>query len=355
MARSLTELHADMKALLTNKQSTASQQNETSQSNPRCELSFREETRRVFVDVVQKHFIDAGERPAPRPVFRKVHGVARASLRMSSAIPDRFRHGLFAHSEFAAWVRFSSDTAPNTPDSANSTLGIGIKLFGVHGDTLDADDPDAGTADLVMQNHDRFFVDTGQDFCAFSEAAVFGDIEAYLAAHPETKVVLDEMAKPEASVLTATYWSVLPYACGPEAIVKYRLRPLDAPKQTPAAGSDPNFLKVDLAQHLSSGEAVFEFAVQGFSMESETPIDAATRRWPTPFDAIGTLTIEQQDINRIGQSIYGDNISIHPWRTPEANRPLGSIADSRRITYRSSAYLRRNTNGVPTVEPRSPR
>lgn len=319
-----------------------------------CRASFREETRRIFVDIVQRHFIATGQKPAPRPVFRKLHGVVRGILRIDPDLPERFRHGLLAQREFPAWIRFSSDTAPVTPDSANATLGIGIKLFGVDGETLDADDPDAGTADLLMQNHDRFFVDTGADFCAFSHAAVFGDFDAYLAAHPETRRVLDEMAKPEASVLAATYWSVLPYACGPEAIVKYRLRPIgEAADAAPAA--DPNGLAVDLARRLRDREAAFELAVQPFSNDTETPLDAATRRWPTPFQRIGWLTIARQDVAAAGQAAYGDNLSIHPWRTPEANRPLGSISDARRIAYRSAAHLRRTANGVPAVEPTRPR
>ncbi|TIS45798.1 MAG: hypothetical protein E5W96_29365 [Mesorhizobium sp.] len=319
-----------------------------------CAASFREETRRLFVDVVQRHFLASGIRPAPRPVFRKVHGVAKATLRIDQGIPERFRQGLFSYRELVAWVRFSSDTSPDTPDASRSTIGIGIKLFGLRCETLDADDPDAGTADLLMQNHDRFFVDTGQDFCEFSHAAVNGNFDAYLAEHPETKVVLDEMAKPESSVLTATYWSVLPYACGPEAIVKYRLRPMLASSQA-TPGADPNFLKVDLANRLSSSEAAFEFAIQPFSTDTETPVDAAIRRWPTAFVPIGSLVFERQDVNRAGQELYGDNLSINPWRTPLDNRPLGSIADSRRITYRSSAYVRRTANGVAAVEPRRPR
>ncbi|WP_246802231.1 hypothetical protein [Ensifer sp. ENS06] len=319
-----------------------------------CKASFREETRRLFVDVVQRHFIGSGVRPAPRPVFRKVHGVAKATLRINQDISERYRQGLFSYREFAAWVRFSSDTSPDTADASRSTIGIGIKLFGLRGETLDADDPHAGTADLLMQNHDRFFVDTGQDFCEFSHAAVNGDFDTYLAEHPETKAVLDEMAKPESSLLTATYWSVLPYACGPEAIVKYRLRPMLASNEA-AHETDPNFLKLDLAHRLSASEATFEFAIQPFSSQEETPVDAATRRWPTSFVPVGSLVFERQDVNRIGQELYGDNLSINPWRTPLDNRPLGSIADSRRITYRSSAYVRRTANGVAAVEPGRPR
>lgn len=353
MVRSLVELCEDGQTPLVVRQSGSHQLGADAAANP-CQVSFREETRRLFVDVVQRHFIASGERPAPRPVFRKLHGIAKGTLRIDSEIPERFRQGLLSYREFTAWVRFSSDTSPDTADAARSTLGIGIKLFGLRCETLDTDDPNAGTADLIMQNHDRFFVDTGADFCAFSDAALHGAIDVYLAEHPETKVVLDEMTKNESSVLSATYWSVLPYACGPEAIVKYRLRPMASSGQ-PAPGTDPNFLKTDLTNRLSSNDAVFEFAIQPFSTDAETPVDAATRRWQTPFVPVGTLVIERQDVNRAGQESYGDNLSINPWRTPIANRPLGSIADSRRITYRSSAHVRRTTNGVPAVEPGRPR
>ncbi|WP_246205447.1 catalase family protein [Microvirga arsenatis] len=351
MAKSLVDLRAAAKNLLDDGVPAAAHQ----AAKTACEVSFREETRRIFVDVVQARFIAAGQRPSPRPVFRKVHGVAKGTLRIDLALHERYRYGLFAQREFTAWVRFSSDTSPDAPDSSNATIGIGIKLFGVHGETLDSDDPDSGTADLLMQNHDRFFVDTGRDFCAFSDAAVFGDFDAYLAANPETKAVLDEMAKPETSVLAATYWSVLPYACGPEAIVKYRLRPVKAPNGSLAAEGDPHFLRTDVERHLLGGEASFELALQPFSTDDETPVDAATRRWPTPFQAIGALTLAQQDLKATGQAAYGDNLSFNPWRTPDANRPLGSIADARQVSYRSAAYMRRTTNGVPAVEPGRPR
>lgn len=319
-----------------------------------CAASFREETRRIFVDIVQRFLISSEPPPAPRPVFRKLHGVARGRLILDEDMPDRFRHGVLAHRQLAAWVRFSSDTVPDTPDAENSTLGIGIKLFGMDAETLDSDDPHAGTADLLLQNHDRFFVDDGQAFCAFSAAAVGGRLDAYIADHPETGVVLAEMAKPEASVLTATYWSVLPYACGPEAVVKYRLQPAGAAGRAEGQGG-PNPLRDDLRIRLQAGPAVFDLSVQVYTREAETPLDAATRRWATPFLRIGTLVLEQQDVTRAGQAAYGENLSIHPWRVPPENRPLGSIADARRIAYPASAHLRRTVNGVPIAEPSRPR
>lgn len=320
-----------------------------------CAVAFEEESRRLFVDVVQRQLIAAGGGSAPRPVFRKAHGVAFGTLRIDPGLPDRYRHGLLALREMPAWVRFSSDAAPTTSDGAGSTLGIGIKLFYVGGPSLDEDDPASGTADLLMQNHDRFFVATGQEFCAFSHAAVLGNLDAWLADHPETAEVLAEMVKREPSVLGATYWSVLPYACGPEAKIKYRLTPLDHVAADPAPPDESDFLRQDLARRLAAAVARFELAVQPFTTNDETPLDLATVRWPTPFQRVGELVLARQDVDAPGQATYGENLSLRPWRTMPQNRPLGSIAASRQLTYRSAANLRRSVNGVPTPEPNRPR
>ena len=71
-------------------------------------------------------------------------------------------------SSFPAWVRFSSDTLPTDPDS-KTTLGIGIKLFGVPGEKLLGD---GDTHDFILQNFDIFFVDTAKDMCEFTRAGV---------------------------------------------------------------------------------------------------------------------------------------------------------------------------------------
>ena len=71
-----------------------------------------ENLKHMFVDIVQKKRIDAGERPALRTVFHKVHGAAHGVLRMRPDVPEQLRVGLFALRELPAWVRFSSDIPP---------------------------------------------------------------------------------------------------------------------------------------------------------------------------------------------------------------------------------------------------
>lgn len=311
----------------------------------------------MFVGMVQRGRIAKGQCPALRPVFLKPHGVAHGVFRIRRDIPADLKVGLFAGDEYPAWVRFSSDTLPTLTDF-KTTLGIGIKLFNAPVPKIFGGPQDT-TFDFILQNFDVFFVDTAADMCAFTKAGVVdGDYGPYLAAHPATAKLLDEMAKPVASVLATPYWSCVPFAFGSNRFVKYKLDPaVDAdPLTTPP--SDPTYLAVDLRQRLKAGEARFRFSVQ-FSTNQETmPLDKATVRWDesvSPPIHVADLILPRQDVDARGQAAYGENLSWNIWRVTEEHKPIGSIAEARRVVYAASAEQRRNVNGVPDGEPAAAR
>lgn len=312
----------------------------------------------MFVDMVEAGRIAKGQCPAMRPVFLKPHGVAAARFEIRSDLPSQYRVGLFSEpgKSFEAWVRFSSDTLPSLKDY-KTTLGIGIKLFGVPGAKL-LGNPDSPTFDFILQNFDVFFVDTAQDMCAFTKAGVVdGDYGPYLKTHPKTAALLDAMAKPVASVLASPYWSGLPFCFG-STFAKYKLEPtlyVDPPTNDP---SDPTYLAVDLATRLKAGEAGFRFMVQLRTVPDRMPLDEATVVWPedlSPPVHVADLILPAQDVNARGQAEYGENLSMNIWRVTEPHKPVGSIADARRVVYSAAADLRRNVNGVPVGEPDLPR
>ena len=322
-----------------------------------CRADFAEHTRHLFVDIAQTAEIAKGGRPARRAVFRKTHGVVSGTMFLDPSRPTEFRAGILAGERYDLWLRFSGDVPPDSHDAANGTIGIALKLFGIAEPTLARVDPNAPTADLILQNHDVFFVDTGYDMCKFTDLALKGRIDEWFNDHPETKQILADMAKREESVLTATYWSILPYACGSIGAVKYRLRPMQS-GSSQAPDEDPNRLRSDVTQRLMAGSAAFIFEIQQPVAGSSLPIDKATVRWSevdAPFVAIGRIEIAQQDVRAEGQEIYGDTLAFPPWRVPAANQPLGSIAESRRSAYPSSAAKRHYVNGSPDAEPHSPR
>ncbi len=309
--------------------------------------------RRMFVDIVQSRRIKLGQSPARRPVFLKPHGVAHGHFEVRPDLPEDLRVGVFARHRFRAWVRFSSDTLPTNPD-LKTTCGIGIKLFDVPGEKLLGG---GDTQDFLLQNFDVFFVDTAVDMCEFTKAGVVGgNYEPYLHAHPVTNRILKEMQKVEDSVLTATYWSGLPYAFGAGRFVKYKLEPETQDGTQPP--NDPDYLAADLARRLRAGEARFRFMVQFQSNPETMPLDRATVRWEESQSQpvhVATLILPRQDIEALGQASYGENLAFNPWHSLAEHAPQGSISEARKVVYAASAQERRDANGVPVREPGEPR
>lgn len=313
-----------------------------------------EDIRASFIDKFQKVRIAHGEKPAERAVFRKQHGVAKGRLCVAESCPAPFRVGLWAQGPFDVWMRWSSDAQPQDfADQNNNTLGFALKLFGVAGPTLATDNPLASTADLIFQNSDIFFVDNAEDM-----AAISSDKEAkrFTAVHRRSQLIQDEMRKVEKSLVSARYSSTLPYALG-DAIVKYRLLAAQ-PVEDCEPSATPNYLAEDLKRRLKEGAITFLVEAQLFIDDSVTPIDRATERWEekvSPFVTVAHLDIPSQDIDEPGQAAYGESLAFSPWRTLYENRPLGSIADARRISYPASAAVRRSLNGQSMQEPDRPR
>ena len=306
----------------------------------------------MFVRMGQARRIATGQVPAERAVFRKVHGVAHGRFEPLESVPPEWRVGFLAADGLDAWVRFSSDASPTTPD-LGTTLGIGVKLFGVKG--RNALGEKGGTADLILQNHDVFFVDDAQQMVDFTYAGVVQqDYPGYLAAHPVTRQILDDMSKPESSVLTARYWALLPFRLGDD-VVKYRLDPETADVNIP--DDDPDYLRTDLARRLREREHSFVLSVQVRTDPESMPLDRATVAWPeevSPYVPVARLVLPRQDVETRGQCDYGQGLSFNIWRVPKKNAPVAesSIAAVRKQVYAAGADLRHTANGQPLDRPR---
>ncbi len=243
----------------------------------------------MFVEMGQKTKIERGQQPAERAVFRKQHGVAYGNFVINKDIPGKFKVGIFSKDEYECAVRFSSDTSPTSPD-LHTTMGVGLKLFGVEGPKLLG----KGTnADFIFQNIDRFFARDAQQMCSFTTAgAVDHDYDAYIEKHPKLAHVLHAMAKEEASCLSASYWAILPFKLGDNNIVKYRLIPTkDTERGAPFDNN--NYLALDLEQRLRTKEARFRFEIQLRTNDNTMPLDDAQVVWSTeesPYICIAEFT-----------------------------------------------------------------
>jgi len=306
----------------------------------------------VFIEQVQKGRINAGQCPARRPVFLRLHGVAHATLEVLPSPSGIAPIGLFAKpARYPAWVRFSSDIPDGKPD-LNSTVGIAFKLFDVPGDKSLEPDGHAPTVDFVSQNFPVFFVDDAAGFCSFLQ-----DDKAYIKRHPETGELLNEMQKVVPTALGEKTWSVIPFKYG-DSWCKYILEPDQVVTPGTPDYNDPNYLAKDLHQRLAAQPYRFRLLLQLRVGDEDMPLDRATVRWDESLSVpvhVATLEIPAQDISIHSQADYGENLAFNPARTLKGFEAVGSIADARRHIYRVSADLRRNVNGQTIGEPQAPR
>jgi catalase len=308
-----------------------------------CENEATERLTELFVDITQRGSIALGQRPAERPLFRKLHGVAHGWLERAKDIPDDLKIGVFAHEKLRAWARFSSDAAPTDPD-IETTIGIGLKLFGVPG--VKALGEDGDTADFIMQNFPIFFVDNAKEMCEFTYAGVVErDYPGYLKKHPKVAKILSDMQKVEGSVLTTTYWAILPFLAGEGRYVKYRLDPEAKPENVPTDA--PDYLARDLFTRLIDRDYRFRFMAQRRTNPKTMPLDEATTPWSeteSPYVHVATLVLPRQDVSARGQAEYGQSLAFNIFRVPpeQAPAPESSLAAARKVVYATSANVRHN-------------
>lgn len=305
----------------------------------------------MFVEMGQKTKIEKGQKPAQRAVFRKQHGIAYGHFRIKKDIAPEYKVGIFAGDSYECAVRFSSDTDPASPD-LHSTLGLGLKLFGVEGPKLFGE----GTnADFIFQNIDRFFAKDAQQMCSFTTAGVVDhDYDSYINKHPRLANILNDMTKVEASCLSTSYWAILPFRLGDANIVKYRLVPDDTERGAPF--NDTNYLALDLQQRLRTNPSKFRFEIQVRTNDRTMPLDNAQDVWSvkeSPYICIAELEFPQQDICAIGQPEFGNILAFNIWRTLAQHEPLGSIAVARKTVYAASSEARHQANGQQLHEPKS--
>lgn len=321
-----------------------------------CETDPIDCLKKMFVDLVQFGRIKRGQRPARRPVFLRLHGVAHGRFEVVPDLAPDLRVGLFGQRpSYPVWVRYSSDIPDGVPD-LKSTVGVGIKLFDAEGEKVLSPDEHAPTADFLLQNIDVFFVDDAHDMCAFTKASLTSAeaAAAWLKDHPRTQEILDEMEKVVPTALGTELWSTIPFRFGDDRYCKYKLEPELVPDGPPPDFDDPDYLRVDLEARLKTGEARFRFMVQLQTDPATMPLDKATVSWSeaaSPPIHVATLALPAQDTTARGQGNYGETLSFNPWRTIQAHEPVGSIAEARRVVYKASAELRRNVNGEPIGEP----
>jgi hypothetical protein len=303
---------------------------------------------------------------ARRDAHPKHHAIVRAELRVESNLPTELRHGIFATPRaYPAWIRFSNGSPTIQPDSRRDQRGMAIKLLGVPGAKVLADEVDAPTQDFVLASSSRFFIRSVRDYVDFTRAATkkpaFRVLSYFFRGAPwqwrmHELLALTGSLQHAEDLLRLRYWSQTPFRLGPH-VVKYSARPFgDAVPAAARTGRSPDFLREALAARLRDGPATFEFLVQRQTDPASMPIEDATIEWDearAPFARVATITIPAQRFDSDAQMTFAEQISYTPWHTLPEHAPMGGVNRTRRIVYEAVSRARHGLNGTLRREPTS--
>jgi hypothetical protein len=307
---------------------------------------------------------DAPKR-APGDRLRALHakGVAgvRAELTVGDNLPPEARVGIFAQpASYRAYVRFSNGAAVPQPDSKPDVRGLAMKVLGVPGTKLIPGLEAATTQDfLTIRDAYAPFVSpdefvwvavAAQSPLTFLPRALFhlGPARAlHLIKELKTK-----LSVPYPSAAVSAFHSALAIRFGDHA-VRFSFAPEAAAAPGAATGTTATYVHDDLRQRLLAGPIHYQFRVQFYVGEAQTPIENTAVEWnasDSPFVPIARLTIPQQDIDsEAGRRLAGyvESLSFDPWHAPVEFRPLGALMRARNAAYRVSGK-RRGAQPEPT-------
>jgi catalase len=302
----------------------------------------------------------------PRDAHPKAHGLVRAQFIVEPNLPAAYRYGVFAEPRsFDSWIRFSNGAPKAAPDSKGDVRGVAIKLMGVPGEKVMADEKDAVTQDFLLCNHPVFFVRNVSDYSLFLGAITGGSLKGFLnflvSFRPfrlrfhEVGILIGAVLAKIPSPLAIRYWSQTPYSLGPSA-VKYSVKP-SAGYTAPAGGipkDDADYLRHTMAAELADSDVCLDFMVQLQGSPTKMPVEDPTILWDerqSPFKKVATIRIPKQVFDTAELNQLAENLSFTPWHTLPAHQPLGGINRVRRVVYEVISRLRHSVNGVPRQEP----
>ncbi len=313
-------------------------------------------------------------RHAVRDAHAKSHGFLKAEL-LVPELPSHLRQGLFSRpASYPVIIRLSSAPGDIHSDSIAAPRGMAIKVMGVDGERLLADD--AGrNQDFLLVNIPILSFGTIRKYRqlvglleanagnpAFLQRALAGvarGVEtAVEAVGLQPGATLRGLARDNDHLLGETYHSMAAIRFG-DFIAKISVAPLSANIRA-LTGKDvgtvgDSTMRDLVVEHFRTEGAEYQLRAQLCTDLETMPVEDAAILWPeekSPQQPIGTLRIPPQDAYSPARRVYGDDVlSFNPWHGVRAHQPLGSIMRVRIKAYERSTRYRHEMNAQPRLEP----
>jgi hypothetical protein len=178
-------------------------------------------------------------------------------------------------------------------------------------------------------------------------------IKFLLTGNKKILTHLKKGKKNHTSSFNIRYWSTTPYKLD-KAIVKYSLIPTSKYVSSLPAILTENYLAENNAKHLEKSEATFDFCIQYFKNEKETPTENAAIEWNEerfPFVKVATIKIPQQKLFTDERRELAEALSFSPANSLKIHQPVGGLNRARVIIYEQLSLFRRSMNNKTVVNP----
>jgi catalase len=294
------------------------------------------------IHVVQRRNQKAGNaKSAARAFHAKIQaGITNAEFVIAADVPAELRSSVFTPGRrYRTKLRFSNASGVIQPDTKGDLRGLAAEI-----------ETDDGVQHFLGTNGAASHARDARQFIEFAKAAsgskilmfprLFWNIGVFETVRM-LRTVIGQVKRPIASLATESYFSRSAFAFGKHAL-KFQFTPAES-VDVKTEPSD-SFLRDDLVARLRRGRVVFDFQVQYFSNEKDTPVEDGTVIWPTRLVTIAQLVIPQQDllsVDALAAQRAVEAVEFTPWKTTKGIRPLGSLNRARRSVYPASVEFRK--------------
>lgn len=313
-------------------------------------------------------------RHAVRDAHAKSHGFLKGELIVPD-LPQHLRQGLFANpANYDVIIRLSSAPGDIHSDEIPAPRGMAIKVIGVPGERLLADDP-GHNQDFLLVNIPVLNFGTIEKYRqliglleknaenpAFLQRALAGAARGVAAAVEgvglDPGATLRGLARDNHHLLGETYHSMASIRFG-DYIAKLSAEPL-SPNVRALTGKSVDHVNYStmrdlVVDHFANEGAEYQLRAQLCTDLEKMPVEDAAVLWPedlSPHQPIATLRIPAQDAWTPARRVYGDDVlSFNPWHGIREHQPLGSIMRVRIAAYERSTRYRHEMNAQPRIEP----
>lgn len=294
------------------------------------------------IHVVQRRNKKAGGAKSEARAFHaKIHaGIDNAEFVVMDDVPYELQGGILVPgNRYPTDVRLSNASGKIQPDTKGDLRGLAARVH-TH----------LGPQDFLGTNGAGSHARNAVQFIEFAKAmsgskALIVPRLLWNIGLGETirmfKTLGSQTKRPCTSLCTESYFSRSPFAFGDFAM-KFQFTP-NRSADVKLAPSD-GFLRDDLVERVKLAPVVFDYQLQYFLNEKDTPIEDGSVIWSSDLFTVAQLVIPQQDLlSAIALTAHQavEDLEYSPWTTTKGIRPLGSLNRARRSVYPASVSLRK--------------